>query len=302
MSAQFDFSEYLDSASRAFDVARVSYRLVLIFCASLVVFAIQGNPYKGSREYLSDLTKEKARIDEISGRIKGLEAFEEATKEGAVGELINEAESDKRKLMADLYAEIMGTPDEVDRITERLKDDKLTENEFNDAVAAELAKQYQFGVAAGLKVPLLDVVIERERIPTLFSILVAGFVWLLTISVTNLKRALQLFLNEAAEAGSAKKACDLLSMRGLSIFLPHGGVGTGLQLASLWVLHLLPAALVGYVVAVAWPDSSNQAKCVYSVGLLATLAGGVLCARSWVWIRSLVSRTASQGALDGDVL
>ena len=302
MSAQFDFSEYLDSASRAFDVARVSYRLVLILCASLVVFAIQGKPYKGSKEYLSDLTRAKTQIDEISGRIRGLEAFMESTKEGALGELIDADEHERRTLMAQLYAKIMGTPDEVDQIVERLQDDKLTENGFNDALAAELAKQYQFGVAAGLKVPLLDVVIERERIPTLFSILVAGFVWLLAISVTNFKRALQLFLNEAVEAGSAKKACDLLSMRGLSIFLPHGGVTTGLQLASLWVLHLLPAALVGYVVAVAWPDSTNQAKCVYSVGLLGTLAGGVLCARSWVWIRSLLSRTVSQGVLDDVVV
>jgi hypothetical protein len=155
MSTQFAFSEYLDSVTRAFDLARNSYRLILVVCAALIVFAIQGEPYKGSKKYLNHLMQAKAEIDEESGWIKGIEVVRAATNEPALSEPIGEAESRKRKIMARLYAELQGTPDEVEKIKKQLEEEALTEKQVSDALSSELAKQYQFGVAAGLKVPLL---------------------------------------------------------------------------------------------------------------------------------------------------
>lgn len=300
MSTHFVFSEYLDSVTKAFDLARGSYRLVLVLCATLVVFAIQGQPYKGSKKYLNHLVQAKADIDEKSGYIKGIDIVREIAHQGALGSTIAEAQSEKRSDLATLYAEILGRPDEQDQIKKKIETEELTEKEINDALAGELAKQYQFGVAAGLKVPVLDVVIERERIPALFSVLVAVFVSLTALSVSNLQRAFRLFFDEAVAAGSARKASDLLSMRGLGILLPHGGMNDGLQLALLWGLHLLPALLVAYAVVDSWSASAAQAKVVYCIGIAATFAGGAVCARSWVRIRAEVGRVnqieVSEGA------
>ena len=82
MSTHFVFSEYLDSVTKAFDLARGSYRLVLVLCATLVVFAIQGQPYKGSKKYLNHLVQAKADIDEKSGYIKGIDIVREIAHQG----------------------------------------------------------------------------------------------------------------------------------------------------------------------------------------------------------------------------
>jgi hypothetical protein len=145
----------------------------------------------------------------------------------------------------------------------------------------------------------LDIVVERERVPALFSVLVAIFAFLTSISIVTLKHALQLFLQEASEAGLAKKASDLLSMRGLAMLLPRGGVNEGLQSVLLSALHLLPSLLVAYAVAGAWSASATPAKVVYCTGFLVTLTASSICVRSWIFIIRIASQAKSTVAAQG---
>jgi hypothetical protein len=196
MQAQFDFTAYLDSVNRAFDMTKSAYQLAFVVCAALVVFAIQGEPYKGSQKYLNYLTTTKASIDEMNGWIKGIEivhGIRGIEHIGDVGEIIADTESEKLQLLANLYVEIKGIPDdETDKVDEMLSEGKLGEKEIFDLLTDELAKQYQYGVATGFSVPLLNVVVERERVPAFFSVLVAVFVALLAVSVGNFKHAFSL--------------------------------------------------------------------------------------------------------------
>jgi len=287
LSEQFDFGEYRDSVVSAFDSVRSSYKWLMIACASLVVFAFQSEPYKGSKKYLQDLMSKKVEIDRMSGWTEGIKSVLETTRNGALGEAISENESEKARALADLYFTLTGSDGDTRQIAEeilesRRKSTGVSESMIEKMLADELAKQYEFGVSTGLKVPFLDFVIERERFPSFVGAIVAALELILLVTMVNFRGAVGRFINAASRAGQATRAYDLLTIRWFSMFTREN---PKMNAAAGWLIsvaHMIPTCLVLYAIVTYWTGSSFSLKGVMLLCLLISVTASALCSIAWI--------------------
>lgn len=240
----FDLSAYVGAATRAFDVARTSYYLVLVTCGLVFLFLIGVYPYKSFPSELDYLNAQKSELDTLNGEQRALTSLQERTGEGALEEPIQEYEHEKRQLLADLHCTLTEGDDDCSEATvAELETDALTEEEII-AVADRRRSQLQ-AIGTGFRVPVLDQVIAPTFVPLVCSILLAVMLVILRMTVRNWRGSLELLLPDARSAGVLPSAYRLVAINSLSA----RAVSTSAMLrrthdSIVVALHLVPALLV----------------------------------------------------------
>jgi hypothetical protein len=296
MGERFDAGAHLGFTVRAAESVRRMQFLLMITCGLVLLFVLRLAPVKGHATELDYLTTVKSEIDELNGEQHAYKELMERDNEGAYAEPANDLELDKRAKLADLYCTVKaGEEGCQERTISDLEDERLDQDAILRVFRDRLKELQARGT--GLRVPLLEEVIEVELVPPVFTALIIALLCALNVAEANLTGMMRLYLEEADAAGASEMATRLLmmSMPGAGLLTPDRRLTTRLRIAIL-ALHAIPVAVI---VALLWRhrylfyDSAGTggalnvaAACAYS---LATILVAILSLRAAVQLFALLA-------------
>jgi hypothetical protein len=294
----FELSAYLAANTLAFDAVRRSYSILFVMCGLLLLFLVRVAPVRNLPSLLEYIDRGKSELNSVNGELKALGDYMEQIHEPALGENLNELQSKKRQIIADLYCTVTGEADASGECSTptaenlRLKAlDEATVLKVIDGRRNEL-----LAIGTGFKVPLLDAVIEPQYVPLMSTVLLVVLLTSLRATVRNWCATLSLSLHDARSAGCLKLTRRLIQLN--SLFATKGSGGKLRELtrrAAIVMAHMTPLALNGtllwrhrYVFSDLAGKTSILAVIGYSAGMALILWASLFSAIEIVKAKTLV--------------
>lgn len=294
----FELSAYLAANTLAFDAVRRNYSILFVMCGLLLLFLVCVEPVRNLPSLLAYIDNEKSRINSIKGEIKGLAEYMDKINEGALLENLNELESEKREIIANVYCKVTGEADASGECStptaELLRLETLDEATVLKVIDGR--RNELLAIGTGFRVPLLDAVIEPQYVPLISTVLFVVMLTSLRAAVRNWCATLSLSLQDARSAGCLKLTQRLLQLN--SLFATQGAGGKLRELtrrAAVVMAHMTPLALNAallwrhrYVFSDLAGKTSILAVIGYSAGMALILLASLFSAIEIVKAKTLV--------------
>lgn len=300
----FDLPTYTQAVTRAFDIARTTYNVLVLMCGLMFLFLVRAPAFRGTPSSLDYLAERKAAFNMLEGEAQGLIELQKS--DPAARGAIAEVRREQSKILADMYCAVTApsSAECVNATAQKLIKRNLDPDEVRRAI--ESRQKELMVVGTGFRVPLLNEVIEPAHVPLISTIVVCLTMLVLRAATANWLSSVQWYLAEARRAARLRSAYHLAAMSALSIPAPGG------QRAAEWVwiafvvgLHFIPAALVGVLIwrhryifqaDPAVGDTSLALETVfgYALGFAVIAAASAIVARDVVRMRLELGRVAAE--------